>query len=255
MTVKRVVSLVPSLTELVWWLGCGDRMVGRTRFCTEPAAQVEGTPPVGGTKNPDIPAILSLRPDIVLANKEENRREDVEALRGAGLDVLVTDPNSVAEAAEMIATIGRLLGREERARELVDDIDHAVAESGPSWRPRVFVAVWRRPLLGLGGGTYGHDVLQLAGADNLLGHRKRYPEVDWSELRDLRPDLILLPDEPYRFGTRHVREFSLAGPARVVDGRMLWWYGPRIPAALRTLRALFAESAQDVGAPRPGSRQ
>ncbi|HXU23926.1 MAG TPA: helical backbone metal receptor, partial [Tepidiformaceae bacterium] len=94
----RIVSLVPSLTELVWWLGAGERLVGRTRFCTEPAGLVEAVPIMGGTKNPHVERIVSARPDLVVANKEENRREDVEALQQAGLHVLLTDPNTVEEA-------------------------------------------------------------------------------------------------------------------------------------------------------------
>ena len=92
---RRIVSLVPSLTELVWWLGAGDLLVGRTRFCTEPAGAVESVPAMGGTKNPDLERIVAARPDLVIANKEENRRDDVVALQAAGLVVHVTDPNSV----------------------------------------------------------------------------------------------------------------------------------------------------------------
>src|SRR5690606_2804454 len=104
-TTGSIVSLVPSITDLVVWLGAGDRLAGRTRFCVEPRGQIEAVPVVGGTKDPDIEAIAEGKPALVLANREENRREDVEALRQAGIDVLVTDPNSVAEAVAMIREV------------------------------------------------------------------------------------------------------------------------------------------------------
>ena len=243
MSSPRIVSLVPSLTELVWWLGHGERLVGRTRFCTEPAGQVEAAPAVGGTKDPDVGRIVALRPDVVIANREENRREDVEALRGAGIDVLVTDPNTVAGAVAMILEIGGLVAAEAKARELAGEIDRAIQEPGPAGGPRVFVAVWKRPLLGLGSESYGHDLVETAGASNVLAGRPRYPEVTWDELRALAPELILLPDEPYRFGKRHVAEFAAIAPARLIDGKLLWWYGPRIPEAIRSLRRILSEAA------------
>src|SRR5688572_15715387 len=147
---RRIVSLVPSLTELVFWLGAGDRLVGRTRFCEEPAGEVGRVATVGGTKNPRVERIVALRPDLVLANKEENRREDVEALRQAGLDVLVTDPNSVLEALAMVEQIGSRLGLDRRARQLAEDTRAAMDEAAPGPGPRVFVAVWWNPLMGLG---------------------------------------------------------------------------------------------------------
>jgi ABC-type Fe3+-hydroxamate transport system substrate-binding protein len=235
----RVVSLVPSLTELVFYLGRGEWLVGRTRFCALPA-EARRVEAVGGTKDPDIARIAALAPDLVIANREENRRQDVEALRAAGLDVLVTDPNTVREAAAMIEDLGRRLVAEPPASALVDEILGELEHVPPGRGPRVFVAVWYRPLMGLGSQTYGNDVVAAAGAVNVLAGRPRYPELDRDELAALRPDLILLPDEPYRFRQRHAEEFSAIAPARVVDGKLLWWYGPRLPGALRELRRVFA---------------
>ena len=250
----RVVSLVPSLTELVWWLGEGHRLVGRTRFCDAPP-EVARVDAIGGTKDPDIDRIVALAPDLVLANREENRREDVEALQRAGIEVLVTDPVTVAGAATMIGEIARRLGAEERGAGLLREIEEAAAGApAPATRPRVFVAVWKHPLLGLGSEAYGHDLLTIAGAENVLADTPRYPELSMDELRRLAPGLILLPDEPYRFREADARPFSRIAPARLIDGRLLWWYGPRIPAAIRTLRGLFAE-AQAESASRDGSRE
>lgn len=238
---ERIVSLVPSLTELVWWLGRGERLAGRTTFCVEPRGEIERVPRVGGTKNPKIDRIGALRPDLVLANKEENRREDVEALAAAGLRVLLTDPNSVGDALAMIAELGVVLECEERAEELIAEARSALAEPAPARRPRVFVAIWRQPLLGLGAATYGHDLIERAGAVNILGDRIRYPEVARDEVAALCPDLILLPDEPYPFNQENAAEFAAIAPAVVVDGMLLWWYGPRMPFAIRQLRKLFAD--------------
>lgn len=238
---SRIVSLVPSLTELVFWLGAGDRLVGRTRFCEQPAEDVERVRIVGGTKNPRVDRIVALRPDLVLANKEENRREDVEALRQAGVDVLVTDPNTVPEAVAMVEQIGSLLGADSAARRLADDTRAAVEEGDPGPAPRVFVAVWWNPLMGLGAQSYGHDLIVRAGALNVLQERSRYPEVSIDELAALGPDLVLLPDEPFPFKASHLGAFGTIAPARLVDGKLLWWYGPRMPVAIRELRRLFSE--------------
>ncbi|MBI5947383.1 MAG: ABC transporter substrate-binding protein [Chloroflexi bacterium] len=239
---QRVVSLVPSLTELLFWLGRGDRVVGRTRFCTEPAGEVERAAVVGGTKDPDLATVQALRPDLVVANKEENRREDVEALRSAGIEVLLTDPNSVDEAAAMIVELGRRVGANERAQMLVHEIEEALTGVEPGTGLRVFVGVWRKPLLGLGSETYGSDLIERCGGVNVLSHLTRYPEVALESLAALRPEMVLLPDEPYAWRQAHAAEFAAVAPARVIDGKWLWWYGPRMPAAIRQLRALLAPS-------------
>ena len=234
-----IVSLVPSLTELVFWLGRGDRLVGRTQFCEEPKGEVERIPSVGGTKNPKIQRILALRPGLVIANREENRKEDVEALQAAGLSVLVTDPNTVSEAVAMIREIGRIIEAEQKAEALATEIEAALAIDAPDRRVRVFVAVWNEPLLALGCESYGHDLLERAGATNVYADVPRYPETTKDELARRAPQLILLPDEPYPFKEEHAAQFRAIAPTRIIDGKLLWWYGPRIPAALATLRQLI----------------
>lgn len=240
MGAMRVVSLVPSLTELVWALAPGV-LVGRTKFCDEPAEMAAAVPAFGGTKDPDVAAIAAAAPDLVVANHEENRREDVEALRARGIRVLVTEIDSVAEAFAAIRALGQELGAEERAEAIVQEAADALAEPPAAPPVRVFVPIWRRPLLGLGGDTYGSSMLEACGAVNVLAGRPRYPEVSPGEVAALRPDLVLLPDEPYRFSADHVAEFAGIAPARVVDGRLLWWYGPRMAASIRALKALFRE--------------
>ena len=233
----RVVSLVPSLTELVWALA-PQTLVGRTRFCTVPS-EVTAVPHVGGTKNPDIQKVIGLQPDLVIANKEENRREDVEALRAAGLRVLLTDPNTVEDALAMMLEIGGLLGRREEAHLFVEDARAALAEPAVGG-VRVLIPIWHEPLMGLGSATYGHDLLERCGGVNVLGERERYPEVTREEVAALRPDVVLLPDEPFPFNLGHLRTYEALAPKVLrVPGEWLWWYGPRIGPSIRALRTLF----------------
>jgi ABC-type hemin transport system substrate-binding protein len=238
----RVVSLVPSLTELVWELS-PHVLVGRTRFCTEPeAARI--VPAAGGTKNPDVAAIAALAPDLVIANREENRREDVEALRLAGLEVLVTDPNTVEQAMGVCVEIATRLGVPERGWEIARETTSMLREPLPERRPRVFVAVWHQPLMGLGDESYGNDLIERCGALNVLAGRARYPEITLDEVSRLAPELILLPDEPYRFTGKHLEVYETVAPARVIDGKLLWWYGPRMAESMRILRRMFSEASR-----------
>jgi ABC-type Fe3+-hydroxamate transport system substrate-binding protein len=241
---NRIVSLVPSLTELVCWLGCSDRLIGRTRFCVEPAGAIDHVPIVGGTKNPHLDRIARLAPDLVIANREENRREDVESLRAAGLTVLLTDPNSVDEAIALVRQLGVLLEAEARAETLARETAAALAAPVPRRPPRVFVPIWKQPLMALGSRTYGHDLIERCGASNVLGARARYPEVLFDEISSLAVDMVLLPDEPYPFGDADRVAFEAIAPATLVDGRLLWWYGPRMPGAIRTLRSVFGEGSR-----------
>ena len=239
----RIVSLVPSLTELIAYLGAGDSLVGRTRYCTEPASIAQRVPAAGGTKDPDIAAIAALKPDLVIANKEENRREDVEALRARGIEVLVTEIDSVREAIDGIRQMGDLLERREPAAQLEEEIEAALLTAQLAQAAtRVYVAVWHNPMLGPGAATYGQSLIDECGGVNVLGHRERYPELAHGELAALSPDFILLPDEPFPFDDGHARYYGQFAPARVIDGKLLWWYGPRMPAAIGALRAIFREA-------------
>lgn len=246
---RRIVSLVPSITELVARLGAADRLVGRTRFCTEPPEVAATVPALGGTKNPALDRIIALAPDLVIANREENRREDVEALEAAGLDVLVTDPNSVDDAVSMILGLGRRLGAEGHARSLADEVAAALAEERPSAGLPVYVGVWHNPLMGLGSRTFGHSLVEVCGGANVLASESRYPELSMERLAELRPRLILLPDEPFPFDTGHAALYRRVAPVRLLDGKLLWWYGPRMPAAIRELRAIFRQAGEGHAPP------
>lgn len=230
----RVVSLVPSLTEAVAESGPG-LLVGATDWCTHPAGLAAAR--VGGTKNPDVPAILALRPDLVVANEEENREPDLAALRDAGTEVLVTTVRTLDDA---FAELDRLLTGAcglPRPRWL-DEAEAAWAALEPPSAPRrAVVPVWRKPWMVLGRDTFAGDLLARLGVRNAYAdHAERYPRVPLDELNAAGADLVVLPDEPYRFTTADGPEAFPALPAALVDGRYLTWYGPslvRAPAALR----------------------
>jgi ABC-type Fe3+-hydroxamate transport system substrate-binding protein len=249
---ERVVSLVPSWTETVFALGRGDAMVGVTRFCVEPtsAAQVAK---VGGTKNPDLRAIVALAPDLVIANAEENRREDIEHLRAATVPVFTTYPRKISAAVEAIIKLGALLGRapaaDAMAREIVLAVSAIETEVGvwAKLRFRVFCPIWKNPWMAFNADTYAHDVLRMLGFNNVFAAAgERYPRVTLDEAIALRPDFVMLPSEPYEFGAKDVEELKpLLPPAlsrRVVliDGRDLHWYGAHMVTGLRKLAILLA---------------
>jgi ABC-type Fe3+-hydroxamate transport system substrate-binding protein len=232
--VRRVVSLVPSLTETVA-VGAPGLLVGATDWCTHPD-DLEVLR-VRGTKNPDVDALLSLSPDLVLANAEENRRSDLEALRGKGLAVYVTDVRTVGGAftslRRLLAACGAArtvwLDAAERAWDAAEPVDR-------SRRLRAVVPIWRRPWMALGRDTFAGDVLARLGVDNVLAAAPdRYPRFDPAALPET--DLAVLPDEPYRFAADDGPETFSPLPCALVDGRMLTWYGPSLakaPAALRS---------------------
>lgn len=248
---RRIVSLVPSLTEALFELGLGERVVGVTDWCVHPARALASLPRVGGTKNPDLAAIRALRPGLVIANREENRRRDVERLEAAGIAVWVTYPRTVADGVALLRELAVLGGRERELATLVSPIEAAVAEASaaaPGRRPRVFCPIWKKPWMAVGGDTYAHDLLRLCGGDNVFSERgdRRYPIVSEEEIVAARPEVVLLPDEPFAFGPRDAAELAALplpaaahGRIHLIDGTLLSWYGPRIGRAIATLRPLL----------------
>jgi ABC-type Fe3+-hydroxamate transport system substrate-binding protein len=251
---RRIVSIVPSITDALFAFGLGDRVAGVTKFCLEPAAAVAGKPKVGGTKDPDIARIRELRADLVIANIEENRAEDIEALERAGVPVFVTYPRSVAEGIEMMRQLAAITNAEAAARPFIQAAETELASAHDSAATRVtlrtFCPIWRTPWMTIGPDTYIHDFLAVCGAQNVFGDsRERYPVTDLDEVARLRPEVILLPDEPYRFQRRHLpalRAMTEVPAVRenriyLVEGKLLCWYGPRIADSLRRVRALLWE--------------
>ena len=237
--VRRVVSLVPSLTEAVAETKPG-LLVGATDWCTHPADL--DVPRIRGTKNPDVAAILALEPDLVLANQEENRLPDLDALREAGVAVYVTDIRSVDGAVESLRRMLDACGLAspgwlEEAREAWA----AVTPLEP--RRRAVVPIWRKPWMAVGSDTFTGAILHRLGVDNVLAHDpERYPKIDPKDLPE--HDLAVLPDEPYLFTAGDGPEAFPDVPAALVSGRLLTWYGPSLVEAARVLPAALVRSAR-----------
>lgn len=232
---RRIVSLVPSLTEAV---ACTapELLVGVTDWCTHPPGLDAAR--IGGTKNPDVPRIVALGPDLVLANEEENRAADLDALRAAGLAVWVTYVRDVSQA---LASLDRLLTRAcglARPRWL-DDAAAAWSTVDPVREAvRAVVPIWRRPWMVLGRDTFAGDVLRRLGVQHVFAdHAERYPAIALPELRAAGAQLVVLPDEPYRFTADDGPEAFPGLPCALVSGRHLTWYGPSLAEAPQVLRA------------------
>lgn len=245
----RIVSLVPSTTEAVAALGCADDLVGVTKYCTVGAP--DGVARVGGTKNPSIATIAALRPDVVLTNTEENRADDLAALRSAGLTVHETLPKTVPDARDFIAELGELLEQPGPAATIAADIDAALEDAeadAPAERIVALTLIWRRPWMAVGPDTYADDLLWRCGFANALsGYGERYPKIEHGLL--LGADVVLLPSEPFAFTEADlagVAELVPATPAALVDGELLTWHGVRTAAGLRAFSAL-ARRLQGAG--------
>jgi ABC-type Fe3+-hydroxamate transport system substrate-binding protein len=230
--VRRVVSLVPSLTEAVA-ATVPEVLVGVTDWCTHPA-QLD-LPRVRGTKNPDLRAVAALRPDLVLANREENRELDVARLRAAGIAVWVTVIESLDQA---LNSLRRLLTEALGAGEPAWLVAARRSWAEPVGEPgaRVVVPVWRDPWMVVGSRTFTGDLLARLGLRHVFGtHPGRYPHVELAEILAARPDLVVLPDEPYRFSATDGPESFGPTPVALVEGRLLTWYGPSLVSARHDL--------------------
>ncbi len=274
---QRVVSLVPSVTESLFELGLGDRLIAITDYCVHPATEVARLPRVGGTKNPDISRIIALQPDLVMMNQEENRREDAETLQAAGIPVWVTFPKTVRDAFNLLWSImdvfdnGTMIERV-RAMEWSLDWLERVEHDPPI---RVFVPIWLDPLMSFNSDTFAHDLLRVCGGSNVFAERERqfplkadlgeaqplaeddprvigrdlrYPRVTLAEVEAAQPDVILLPSEPFLFEEAHKAIFSAldipaarSGRIYLVDGSLLTWHGTRMGRAFSVIPALLAD--------------
>lgn len=241
----RLVSLVPSWTETLFSFGFDAEVVGATRYCVHPKELVEHVERVGGTKDPDVARIVALKPDLVVCDHEEQRREDVEALRAAGLDVFLSDVRSVEDSLRDIIGLGRAVGKEESAQALVARIQETLREleAARAAPIPVYCPIWRRPWMTPTKDTYAHHALAVAGAHNVFGDDAgRYPERTPEEAIEAGARAALLPTEPYPFHTKLEAaraELVDAGfpeeRVQIVDGEALTWYGAREVDGLRVV--------------------
>jgi ABC-type Fe3+-hydroxamate transport system substrate-binding protein len=255
---KRIVSLVPSVTETLATFGLGERIVGVTDWCTEPPDVVARAARVGHVVAPDVARVAALAPDLVVANAEENRRHAVEKLIAAGLPVYVSFPRTVDGAIEAMATLARITGAEEAAAPHLADARAALEEArrcaaGHAPVP-FFCAVWKEPWMSAGDDTYLADLLNTCGGRNIFGGEdKRYPRVTLEDAARRTPTLVLLPTEPYSFGPEDRETVARAVPAAevlLVDGTLLAWHGVRTAAGLRACARLFAGD-RNAASPKP----
>lgn len=257
---RRIVCLVPSITETLFALGAGGRLVGITDYCIHPEEEVALKARVGGTKDFKLEKVLALDPDLVVANAEENAHPQIEKLEKEGLTVFVTFPRTVDGCVKMITDLGALTGTETAARTIAADIESARSRASKRARtplPRVLCPIWKEPYVTINRDTFVDNVIRSSGGMNVFeDSRTRYPRFELEEAARKRPDVILLPTEPYHFTESDKKEFLALGrdvPAvrdrriHIIEGELLSWYGPRAARALREISALLRESKQEPG--------
>ena len=240
---KRIVSLVPSQTELLYDLGLEAEIVGITKFCVHPREWFRTKARVGGTKTVSIEKVKSLRPDLILANKEENVKEQIEALSEIA-PVWVSNIKTFEDALEMIAQIGIFTGTEIRANAIMKKINSGFAQLEARARKTKTIAylIWRNPWMAVGSETFINSLFPKIGLKNVFGNQDRYPEITLENLKQHNPDLILLSSEPFPFKEKHIEEVQKAIPNReilLVDGEMFSWYGSRLQLAPAYFQELF----------------
>jgi ABC-type Fe3+-hydroxamate transport system substrate-binding protein len=242
----RIVSLVPSLTELLFELGLGEHVVGRTGFCVHPREAVRAVPKVGGTKSVDVDAVIALAPTHLVVNVDENEKPTVERLARHVPNVVVTHPLTATDNLALYEQFGSTFDRMAHAARLSDRLREALDRTrARQWAPLdVLYLIWKAPWMTVSRDTYIADMLARVGLNTLAPpSERRYPEIDWSTLPAARADLVLFSSEPYRFRERDAlafaREHGLPpSRCRTIDGEMTSWYGPRAIEGLGYLSRL-----------------
>lgn len=239
---ERIISLVPSQTELLFDFGLDKQITGITKFCTHPKDRVKHKVNVGGTKQLNINLIKELKPDLIIGNKEENERIQIEELM-LNFPVWMSDVNDLPGALDMIKRVGEVTGKDSEANAISDEIlqqfDNLTIQQ---FNRTVAYLIWRKPYMVAGKGTFIDDMLHKCGLINAFS-AERYPEVSAEELIAAKPDLVLLSSEPYPFKDKHIKEFESLLPhtqVKLVDGEMFSWYGSRLLQAPRYFKKLMA---------------
>lgn len=232
---RRIISVVPSQTELLYDLGLDDEVVGITKFCVHPEGWFRDKTRVGGTKKLNLEKIRALQPDLIIANKEENDQEQIETL-AKEYPVWVSDISTIEEALRMIDGVGAIVNREAKANELIKDIVSGFESLQRSaLKKRVAYLIWYQPWMAAGGDTFICNMIETIGWENVFKDQGRYPEVTIERLKEYKPDLLLLSSEPFPFKEKHAKEIKEAMPevaVKLVDGEMFSWYGSRMLKAV-----------------------
>ncbi len=230
-TPGRIISLVPSQTELLYDLGLHNEVIGITKFCVHPEEWFRTKSRVGGTKQLNIEKIWRLQPELIIANKEENVKEQIEELE-KHFPVWISDVRNLQDAFEMINRIGELVTKKETAETLIEQIKTNFSQLQISNRkPQTCYLIWRNPYMSVGGDTFINSMMEAAGFENIFKEQHRYPEMRIEELRILNTELLLLSSEPFPFKQKHVEELQPQLPHTkiiLVDGQMFSWYGSRL---------------------------
>jgi ABC-type Fe3+-hydroxamate transport system substrate-binding protein len=231
---KRIISLVPSQTELLWYLGIEEEVIGITKFCFHPKKWHISKIKIGGTKQIDTEKIIELEPDLIICNKEENVKEQINLL-AEKYPVFMTDISTYKQALDAIIEIGTITNKKIEASSLVKNINDAFAQNIEiSTKTSAAYLIWKSPYMTVGGDTYISDMMDMAGFENVFRHKFRYPITDLEELKALGPSVIMLSSEPYPFKEKHIQEIKQTLPFTkilLVDGEMFSWYGSRMLCA------------------------
>jgi ABC-type Fe3+-hydroxamate transport system substrate-binding protein len=237
---SRIISLVPSITELLAALGLENEIAGITKFCVHPENIFRSKTRVGGTKKIDHSKIDLINPDLVVASKEENTREDIEILESK-YPVWVSDVKNLDDALTMIYELGRITGKGDVAVEICKKITSNFQTILPLNKIKTLYLIWKNPFMAAGGDTFINEMMRFNGMQNVLQNQNRYPELTLEEITELSPELILLSSEPYPFKEKDLEEIKPALPGSIislVDGEYFSWYGSRLidsPAYFNTL--------------------
>lgn len=238
---QRIISIVPSQTELLFDLGLRDEVVGITKFCIHPEEWFRTKTRVGGTKLLHIETIRALQPDLIIAGKEENVQGQVAEIEKE-FPVWVSDVKTMEDCLSMIASLGRLVQKEAASEKLIGEIEKGLAQLTFSKLPkRVAYLIWYNPLMTVGADTFINTILETIGWKNLFADKTRYPEITMNDLAAMNPDLVLLSSEPFPFKEKHLLEISSQLPGidiKLVDGEMFSWYGSRLLKAIPYLQQL-----------------
>jgi len=233
---KRIISLVPSQSELLWYLGLQKELVGITKFCVHPSEMFQSVKRIGGTKTVKFEEILKLKPDLIIANKEENQQEQIEELC-KHYPVYISDIYNVNDALQMIKQVGLITDRKNKSEELVSNIKERynlfkAKNSEEKTKKRVAYLIWKNPYMAAGSATFITNMLHECGFTNVFGnHKNRYPEIEIEDLKKKNLDFVFLSSEPYPFKEKHIQELQLHLPSTriiLVDGEMFSWYGSRL---------------------------